>query len=154
MTTSTLITKNNEEAILVSAKELEQVTCIQYPIIFQGDITQDSSVLDSMLALLDSSSEVNVIHPTFVEKLGFMVQTTNIGTQKINSTILETYKMVIAAFLMTDQADRVKFFEEIFLMANVSPDIVLGIPFFILNSADVDFSKRELWWKSYTIEET
>ena len=31
--------------------------------------------------------------------------------------------------------------------------MVLGMPFLILSGADVDFPKRELWWRSYTIEE-
>ena len=106
-----------------------------------------------MSALLDSGSEVNAIHPTFAEKLGLVVQTTNIGAQKIDGTTLETYGMVVAAFSVTDQADRVRFFEETFLVANVSPDVVLGMPFLTLSGADVDFPKRELRWRSYTIEE-
>ena len=52
--------------------------------------------------------------------------------------------MVVAAFSVTDQADRVRFFEETFLVANVSPDVVLGMLFFTLSGADVDFPKREL----------
>ena len=51
--------------------------------------------------------------------------------------------MVVVAFSMTDQANRVKFFEETFLIANVSPDIILGIPFLTLNSADVNFLKKK-----------
>ena len=60
--------------------------------------------------------------------------------------------MVVAAFLVTDQANKIKFFEETFLVANVSPDVVLGIPFFTLSGADVDFLKKKLRWRSYTIE--
>ena len=52
--------------------------------------------------------------------------------------------MVVAAFSITDQADRVRFFEKTFLVANISPDIVLGILFLTFSSADVNFSKREL----------
>ena len=61
--------------------------------------------------------------------------------------------MVVAVFSVIDQADKVKFFEETFPVANVSPNVVFGMPFLILGGADVDFSKRELWWRSYTIEE-
>ena len=39
LTTSTLVTENNEKAILVGVKELEQVTCIQYSIAFPGGVT-------------------------------------------------------------------------------------------------------------------
>ena len=39
LTTSTSVTEDSEEATLVSAKEMEQVTCIQYPIGFLGGVT-------------------------------------------------------------------------------------------------------------------
>ena len=52
--------------------------------------------------------------------------------------------MVVTAFSMTDQADRVRFFEETFLVANVSPDVVLGMLFFTLSGTDIDFPKKEL----------
>ena len=38
-------------------------------------------------------------------------------------------------------------------MANVSPEVVLGMSFLTLSSADVDFSGRELQWKTYIIKE-
>ena len=96
------MTEDNEEIILVSAKELERVTCIQYPIVFLSDVTQNGSAYDLVSALFDSGSEVNAIHLAFVERLGLVVQSTNLGTQKIDGTTLETYKILIAAFSMTD----------------------------------------------------
>ena len=143
MTTSILVTEDSKEAI-VSAKKLEQIMCIQYLITFPGGVTQDSSTLDLMLALLDLGSEINAMHPVFAERLGLIVQTTNVGTKKIDGTILETYGMIVTVFSVTDQADRVRFFEKIFLIANVSLDVVLKMPFLTLSSADVDFLKREL----------
>ena len=95
-----------------------------------------------MLALLDSSSEVNAIYPAFAEKLGFVMQTTNVGAQKIVGTTFETYRIVVAALSVTDQANRVRFFEKIFLVANVSPDVVLGVLFLILSGADINFLKK------------
>ena len=118
-----------------------------------GGITQDGSAMDLLSALLDSGNEVNAMHPAFAERLGLVVQTTNVGAQKIDGTTLETYRMMVVAFSVIDQADRVRFFEETFLVANVSPDVVLGMPFLTLSGADVDFPKRELRWRSYTIEE-
>ena len=53
--------------------------------------------------------------------------------------MLDTYGMVVAAFLVTDKANRVKFFKETFLVANVSPEIVFGMLFLIFSGADVDF---------------
>ena len=143
-TTSTSVTEDSEEAILASVKELERVTCIQYPITFPGGVTQDGVALDFVLALFDLGSKVNAMHLAFAERLGLVVRTSNVGAQKIDVTTLETYRMVVAAFSVTDQADRVRFFEETFLVANVSPDEVFGMPFLTLNGAHVNFSKREL----------
>ena len=100
--------------------------------------------LGPVSAFLDSGSEVNVMHPTFAKRLGLGMQTTNVGAQKIDGTTLEIYGMVVAAFSVTDQADRIRFFEETFLIANVSPDVVFGMPFLTMSGADVDLSKREL----------
>ena len=97
-----------------------------------------------MSVLSDSSSEVNAIYPAFAKKLGLVVQTTNVGTQKIDDTTLETYWIMVTAFLVTDQANRIKFFEKIFLVANVSPEMVHGMLFLILNSVDINFLKKEL----------
>ena len=152
LTTSMLMTEDSQEAILVSAKELDQVIYIQYSIAFLGSITQDGLVLDPVSELLNSSNEVNAIHPAFAERLGFVIQTTNISTQKIDGTTFETYGMVVAAFLMTDQISRIRFFEETFLVANVSLDVVFRILFFTMSDADVNFPKRELRWRSYIIQ--
>ena len=81
------------------------------------------------------------------------MRSTSINTQKVDGTTIETYVMVVALFSVTDQADKVKFFEETFLVVNVSPNMVFGMPFLTLSIADVDFPKKELWWKFYTIEE-
>ena len=53
--------------------------------------------------------------------------------------------MVVAAFSVIDKANQVKSFEKTFLVANVRPEGVFGMPFLTLNGADVDFSGRELW---------
>ena len=74
-----LVTENSEKATQVSVKELEQVTCIKYPIAFPDGVTQDSSALDSVLALLHSSSEVNTMHLVFAERLGLVMRATNVS---------------------------------------------------------------------------
>ena len=61
--------------------------------------------------------------------------------------------MVVTAFSVVDKANQVRFFKETFLVANVSPEVVLGMPFLTLSGADVDFSGRELRWRTYTTEE-
>ena len=73
------VSKDSEEIILVSAKKLEWIMCIQYLIVFPSGITKNGSALDPMSALFDSNSEVNVIYPAFAKKLGLVVQTINVG---------------------------------------------------------------------------
>ena len=93
----------------------------------------------SVWALFDSISKVNAIHPTFTKELRLLIRPTDVEAQKIYGIMLDIYKMVIAGFLVTDRANRIKFFKKTFLMANVSPKIVLGISFLNLSSVDIDF---------------
>ena len=137
LATSTSVTGAREEA-------LERVPCIHYPVQFKD--TDRAPVQ----ALIDSGSEVNAIHPSFVKQLGLSIRPTDVGAQKIDGTILDTHGMVVAAFSVEDKANRVRFFEETFLVANVSPEVVLGMPFLTLSGADVDFSGWELRWRTYT----
>ena len=97
----------------------------------------------TVLALFDSSSEVNAINPTFAKELGLSIRPTDVKAQKIYGTTLNTYRMVVVAFLMTNKANRVKFFEKTFLVANVSLEVVFRMPFLTFNDRDTDF----LDWK-------
>ena len=44
-------------------------------------------------------------------ELGLLVRPTDVVAQKIDGTTLDTYGMVVAAFSVTDKANRVRFFE-------------------------------------------
>ena len=151
-TISTSVTEDSEKAI-IDTKELGQVTCIQYFITFPDGVTQDGLTLNLVSAFLDLGSKVNAIHPIFIDRLGLVVQNTNVGAQKIDGTTLESYGMIVIAFSMTDKADKVRFFEETFLVVNISLDMVFGIHFLTLSDADIDFLKRKLWWRFYIIKE-
>ncbi len=52
--------------------------------------------------------------------------------------------MVVYTFSVSDKDGRGRFFEESFLLADVSPDIVLRIPILTMSNADVDFQARDL----------
>ena len=95
-------------------------------------------------ALFDSSSKVNAIHPTFARELRLPIRSTDVGAQKIDGIMLDTFGIVVVAFSVTDKTNQVRFFEKTFLMANVSLEVILGISFLTLSDADVDFSGREL----------
>lgn len=75
---------------------LDQVLYIHYPIWFKKD---------KVRALIDLSSEVNAIILAFAEKQGFKVCFTNIRAQKIDDSILEIFKMVLARFQVEDKHD-------------------------------------------------
>lgn len=97
-----------------------------------------------MSVFFDSSNEVNIIHSTFIKKLSLIVQSTNVGIQKIDYIVFETYEIIVAVFSVIDQANKVKFFEKIFLMANISSDIVFEMFFLTINDANINFLKRKL----------
>ncbi len=61
--------------------------------------------------------------------------------------------MVVSTFSVLDKDGRERFFEESFLFADVSPDIVLRMPFLTMSNADIDFQARELQWRSYNTRE-
>ena len=67
--------------------------------------------------------------------------------------MLDTYGMIVAAFSVMNKANRVRFFEKTFLVANINPEVVLGMLFLTLSGADVDFSGWELRWRTYTTKE-
>ena len=52
--------------------------------------------------------------------------------------------MVVSSFFFSDKDDQKKFFEESFLLADVKPNIMLGMPFLTMNNADVDFQAWNL----------
>ena len=99
--------------------------------------------------MVDSRSEVNAIYPIFTKQLGLSIRPTDVGAKKIDGTTLDTYEIVVAAFLVMDKTNRVKFFEKTFLVANISPKVVLGIFFLTLSGADVEFLGWELRWRTY-----
>lgn len=75
-----------------SMEILQKVSCIRYLAQFLNN--------PEVYTLFDFGSKVNVITPAYMVKLSFVIQNTNVGTQKIDSSTLETYRIVIAGFLI------------------------------------------------------
>lgn len=92
-----------------------------------------------MLVLFDSKNEINAIYPTSPKELGLSIGSKNVGDRIINGTTLDIYEIVVVAFLVTDKANQIKFFADIFLMANVNSKIVFKILFLNLSGVDIDF---------------
>ena len=127
-----------------SLEALQHVSCIWYPFQFQAQKIE---------TLIDSGSEVNAMTPGFAAQLGLIPRPINVGAQKIDGSTLETYGMASARFSLQDSLGRVRFFEETFLLADISMEVVLRMPFLSFNNADFLFSAEELTWRSYTVAE-
>ena len=54
---------------------------------------------------------------------------------------------------MENTLGRAQFFQETFLLADFSVEVVLGMPFLTLSNADIKFAQKKLTWRSYTTAE-
>ena len=61
--------------------------------------------------------------------------------------------MVQASFQVEDKLEKARFFHETFLLADLSIEVVLQMPFLIFNNADIKFAQKKLTWRSYTTAE-
>ncbi len=52
--------------------------------------------------------------------------------------------MIDFTFSVLDKDGRERFFEKSFLFANINLDIILKIPFLIINNTDIDFQAQNL----------
>ena len=73
----------------------------------------------------------------YVSRLGLRVYRTNIRAQKIDGSTLKTFEMVLASFQVEDKLRKIRFFQETFLLADISTGVVLGMPFLTLSNANV-----------------
>lgn len=89
-------------------------------------------------------SEVNVITLTFVAELGFVIEKIDVGAQKIDSSPLVTYGMVLAGFSVSNKLEKVWFFEKTFLLANTNMEVVLKMFFLIFSNANIQFGEKKL----------
>ena len=119
-------------------RDLDGVFCIYYLVQFRKDKGKD------VLALLDSGSEVNAMTLAHAAHLGLKVRVTDVGAQKIDKSLLATYRLVIAVFQVVNKLSCSWLFQKTFLLANISIKVVLGIHFLTLNNADVQFAEKKL----------
>ena len=68
-----------------------QVLCIHYPVQFRKDKA-------TIKALIDLGNEVNAMTPVYAKQLGLRVWKTDDGAQKIDGSLLRTFRMVIVGF--------------------------------------------------------
>lgn len=120
-------------ASIEAPTSLRCVSCINYPVLFQ------KNPVSSVLALINSGSKVNAMHPAYAKKLGLVIQKTDVKAQKIDNITLETFGMIIAAFTVYNRAKKVCFFEKTFLLADINMNVALKMLFLILSNADIYF---------------
>ena len=89
MATSSSVTEANKEAQKVI---LDQVLYIHYPMQFRKDKRA------TIWALIDLNSKVNAITLVYIKQLGLQVRKTDVEAQKIDSSLLRTFGLVIAGF--------------------------------------------------------
>ena len=123
-----LVTEASQEDVV-----LDWVSCICYLIWFKKSKVQ-------VQALLNSGSKVNAMTLGYALKLGLKVRPTDVGAQKINGSTLETFGMVLASFQIEDKLGKPRFFQETFLLADFSVEVVLGMPFLTFNNANIQFT--------------
>ena len=86
--------------------------------------------------------------PAYAKQLGFRTQETDVRAQKIDSSLLATYGMVIATFQVINKLGRTRFFQKTFLLADTTIEVVLGMPFLTLSNVNIQFAEKELTWRS------
>ena len=83
----------------------------------------------------------------YAKRLGFKTWKTNVRAQRIDSSALETFRMVITNFLVEDKGGRPRFFQKTFLVADNKLQIILWMPFF-----ENQQRQRGFWWGITHIE--
>ena len=150
--TSASVTGASKEAEVTQATEegkeviLDWVPCIHYQVQFRKD-------KETIQALINSGSEVNTMTPAYAKKLGLRTWKTDVGAQKIDGSSLDTFEMVIVGFQVIDKLGRAWFFQETFLLADTTMEVVLRMPFLTLSNADIQFAKKELTQRIYTTKD-
>lgn len=122
---------------------LDQILYIYYLLCFKKNTV-------GIKALINSGSEINIKTLINITKLDLKVCHTNVKAKKIYSSTLKTFKTVLASFYLEDKLDQARFFWKIFLLANISVEILLEMSFLTFNKAEVLFQEQELIWRSYT----
>lgn len=89
----------------------------------------------------------------FATTLGVITRTTNVGAPKIDYFSLKMYSTVLVGFFSQNSIGRVRFFEEIFFLAETSIQLVFGILFLSFTNVDIKFNTKELTRKKDTVIE-
>ena len=99
MIISLLVNETSKEDYVL----LEQMSYIYYLFYFRKNII-------GIKALIDLGNEVNIITLAYASKLGLKIYYTNVGAQKIDSSTLKIFGIVLTSFQIEDKINRTRFF--------------------------------------------
>lgn len=120
--------------------QLQQVSYIHYFVQFNIFYVKE---------FINSSSQANMIQPSFGNELSLHICNLIVDVQKINASQIGIYVMVIVLFQADNKDRKFRFFEEIFLQAEISINITFKMLFLVLNNVELNFNNRVLRWRSY-----
>ena len=126
LATFTSVTGASQEYVVV----LNWVPYICYLIWFKKSKVQ-------IQALINSGKKINAIISGYASKLGLKICFTDDGAQKIDDSTFKIFGIVLASFQMKDKLGRAWFFQETFLLADLSIEIVLHIPFLTFSNVNI-----------------
>lgn len=121
----------NASSQVQERSEVQRVAYIHYLIQFGGFQVQ---------ALIDLTSKVIVIQLSFVKNLGLHICKMNVRIDKIDSSKLETWGMIIVLVQIDAKNNLSRFYRKIFLLANISRNIAFGIFFLNLSNFEINFT--------------
>lgn len=84
------------------------------------------------------------MNSAYTKKPGVRVRQTNVRAQRIDGFHINSFGMVIAGFSLQNHLQKVRFFQETFLVADTRMEVVLGMLFLTLSNADIWFAEQEL----------
>ena len=75
--------------------------------------------------------------PNYTKKLGFKIQNINVRANKIDSSTLKSFEIVIANFQIKDKVSRSRFFQKTFLIANIKFKMIIEMFFLKISNANM-----------------
>lgn len=64
----------------------------------------------------------------------------------------QIFNMILTSFKIDSKSGWLQFLQKVFLMANISMEVILTMFFLIFNNANIYFAKREIIYRFYTTD--
>lgn len=85
--------------------------------------------------------------------LGLHICFTDFRSQKIDKFTILTYGIVLTNLYLKNKQEKIRFFQEIFLVADIVIKVILEMLFLAFSKVEINFANRELTWKTQTLVE-